>query len=209
MEFYQLGNIQTKSVSGNVHKAVFTLTGEQVAIKVLAKSTLDAADTEEVVLSKIDTMLKLDHPHFAKLLDWFEADDKYYLVFQLCTGKTLFDKIRDHGQLAEADASKYMQGIFQAVAQLHQHGIMHHKLNPRKLVFLDSTNEAPLMLTRYDISCTMQRKNESEPIVYFDDRYWKDVSDQAKDFIRSCMCGDPEKRLTAEQALEHPWLSSK
>ncbi|KAJ2327077.1 Calmodulin-dependent protein kinase cmk2 [Coemansia sp. RSA 2702] len=181
MEFYQLGNIQTKSVSGNVHKAVFTLTGEQVAIKVLAKSTLDAADTEEVVLSKIDTMLKLDHPHFAKLLDWFEADDKYYLVFQLCTGKTLFDKIRDHGQLAEADASKYMQGIFQAVAQLHQHGIMHHKLNPRKL----------------------------DTEVDFDDRYWKDVSDQAKDFIRSCMCGDPEKRLTAEQALEHPWLSSK
>ncbi|KAJ1831777.1 Calmodulin-dependent protein kinase cmk2 [Coemansia sp. RSA 2711] len=196
MEFYQLGDIQTKSVSGNVHEAVFTLTGQQVAIKVLAKSTLDAADTEEVVLSKIDTMLKLDHPHFAKLLDWFEANDKYYLVFQLCTGKTLFDKIRDHGQLAEADASKYMQGIFQAVAQLHQHGIMHHKLNPRKLVILHqkySNTKAMAWQQIYD----------------FDDRYWKDVSDQAKDFIRSCMCGDPEKRLTAEQALEHPWLSSK
>ncbi|KAJ1837064.1 hypothetical protein LPJ70_005995 [Coemansia sp. RSA 2708] len=77
MEFYQLGDIQTKSVSGNVHEAVFTPTGQQVAIKVLSKSTLDAADTEEVVLSKIDTMLKLDHPHFAKLLDWFEANDKF------------------------------------------------------------------------------------------------------------------------------------
>ncbi|KAJ2384889.1 Calmodulin-dependent protein kinase cmk2 [Coemansia sp. RSA 2611] len=194
MEFYQLGDIQTKSVSGNVHEAVFTPTGQQVAIKVLSKSTLDAADTEEVVLSKIDTMLKLDHPHFAKLLDWFEANDKYYLVFQLCAGKTLFDKICDHGRLAEVDASKYMQGIFQAVAQLHQHGIMHHKLNPRKLVL--ETQKAIL-------------KAMQDTEVDFDDRYWKNVSDQAKDFIRSCMCGDPEKRLTAEQALEHPWLSSK
>ncbi|KAJ2368794.1 Calmodulin-dependent protein kinase cmk2 [Coemansia sp. RSA 2610] len=183
MEFYQLGDIQTKSVSGNVHEAVFTPTGQQVAIKVLAKSTLDAADTEEVVLSKIDTMLKLDHPHFAKLLDWFEADDKYYLVFQLCTGKTLFDKIRDHGQLAEADASKYMQVTFAALSGYHPFW----RLETQKAIL----------------------KAMQDTEVDFDDRYWKDVSDQAKDFIRSCMCGDPEKRLTAEQALKHPWLSSK
>jgi calcium/calmodulin-dependent protein kinase I len=41
----------------------------------------------------------------------------------------------------------------------------------------------------------------------FDPDYWSSVSDTAKDFIRCCLMVDPEKRLTAHQALEHPFLA--
>ncbi|KAJ2454843.1 Calmodulin-dependent protein kinase cmk2 [Coemansia sp. RSA 2336] len=41
----------------------------------------------------------------------------------------------------------------------------------------------------------------------FDDRYWKDISQEAKDFIRCCLNPNPEERITAEQALNHPWFS--
>ncbi|KAF8448450.1 kinase-like domain-containing protein [Terfezia claveryi] len=37
--------------------------------------------------------------------------------------------------------------------------------------------------------------------------YWQDVSDNARDFIRRCLTIDPTKRLTAHQALQHPFLS--
>lgn len=33
------------------------------------------------------------------------------------------------------------------------------------------------------------------------------VSDLAKDFINQCMNLDPEKRLSAEEAMKHPWFS--
>ena len=33
-----------------------------------------------------------------------------------------------------------------------------------------------------------------------------DISDQAKDFIRSCLKYDPRKRPSAEQLLQHSWL---
>lgn len=36
--------------------------------------------------------------------------------------------------------------------------------------------------------------------------YWRDVSSTARDFVRACLTVDPAKRLTCEQALEHPWL---
>jgi len=39
--------------------------------------------------------------------------------------------------------------------------------------------------------------------------YWEDVSDKAKDFIKGCLTVDPAKRLTAKQALAHPWLSKE
>ncbi|KAF8250227.1 Pkinase-domain-containing protein [Wilcoxina mikolae CBS 423.85] len=41
----------------------------------------------------------------------------------------------------------------------------------------------------------------------FDPDCWSNVSDTAKDFIRCCLTVDPEQRLTAHQALEHPFLA--
>jgi len=42
--------------------------------------------------------------------------------------------------------------------------------------------------------------------VVFHERYWKDVSDDAKDFIMRLIVPEPEKRWTSEQALGHSWL---
>lgn len=42
----------------------------------------------------------------------------------------------------------------------------------------------------------------------FPDPEWSGISEQAKDFIRSLLVADPKARLTAEQAVEHPWLSA-
>ena len=35
---------------------------------------------------------------------------------------------------------------------------------------------------------------------------WKEVSDGAKDFIKCLLRRDPRERLTAEEALQHPWI---
>jgi len=36
--------------------------------------------------------------------------------------------------------------------------------------------------------------------------YWDPISDSAKDFIRQMLQVDPKKRVTCQQAMEHPWL---
>jgi len=36
--------------------------------------------------------------------------------------------------------------------------------------------------------------------------YWDNISDSAKDLIRKLLVVDPEKRYTANKALQHPWL---
>ena len=37
--------------------------------------------------------------------------------------------------------------------------------------------------------------------------YWRGVSESAKDFIRRCLTIDSTKRMTAHEALAHPWIS--
>ena len=43
--------------------------------------------------------------------------------------------------------------------------------------------------------------------VVFHERYWKDVSKEAKEFILSLLRPDPDKRSTSEQALRDVWLT--
>ncbi|KAI1168715.1 calcium/calmodulin-dependent protein kinase [Nemania serpens] len=45
--------------------------------------------------------------------------------------------------------------------------------------------------------------------VVFHERYWRDVSNDAKDFIMGLLRPDPEDRWSSSQALKHPWLSGE
>jgi len=43
----------------------------------------------------------------------------------------------------------------------------------------------------------------------FDDECWDNVSDIAKDFIQKLLVKDPEQRMTAEDAINHTWLTTE
>uniref|UniRef100_A0A8C3FWD2 non-specific serine/threonine protein kinase n=1 Tax=Chrysemys picta bellii TaxID=8478 RepID=A0A8C3FWD2_CHRPI len=43
----------------------------------------------------------------------------------------------------------------------------------------------------------------------FDEEYFSNTSELAKDFIRRLLVKDPKKRMTIAQSLEHPWIKVK
>ncbi|KAJ5983698.1 hypothetical protein N7481_005797 [Penicillium waksmanii] len=45
--------------------------------------------------------------------------------------------------------------------------------------------------------------------IIFHERYWKDVSQDAKDFILTLLQPDPSKRVTSDEALKHEWLTGE
>eukprot|EP00951_Prasinocladus_malaysianus_P047716 scaffold651657_cov45-Prasinocladus_malaysianus.AAC.1 len=42
----------------------------------------------------------------------------------------------------------------------------------------------------------------------FDSEIWDNVSPEATDLINKCLTVDPHLRITAEDALQHPWVSN-
>ena len=40
----------------------------------------------------------------------------------------------------------------------------------------------------------------------FDDEKWDIISNDAKDLIKNLLIKDPDKRYSAEKALNHPWI---
>ncbi|PPQ70548.1 hypothetical protein CVT26_013135 [Gymnopilus dilepis] len=58
------------------------------------------------------------------------------------------------------------------------------------------------------------QQQEMEAIIAGDykfepEEYWQNVSETAKDFVRTCLTLDPVQRPTAAQALQHKWLASE
>ncbi|EEP76981.1 calcium/calmodulin-dependent protein kinase [Uncinocarpus reesii 1704] len=45
--------------------------------------------------------------------------------------------------------------------------------------------------------------------IVFHERYWRDVSKDAKDFILTLLQPDPTKRATSKEALQHRWLKGE
>lgn len=52
-------------------------------------------------------------------------------------------------------------------------------------------------------------EESKEGRIVFHERYWRDVSQDAKDFIHALLQPDPTKRATSEGALEHVWLKGE
>jgi calcium/calmodulin-dependent protein kinase I len=44
--------------------------------------------------------------------------------------------------------------------------------------------------------------------IEFHDQYWRNISSEAKDFIRLLLNANPLRRLTSSEALSHPWLTT-
>ena len=43
----------------------------------------------------------------------------------------------------------------------------------------------------------------------FHEKYWGDISTDAKDMVRGLLTVNPDKRLTATECLEMPWITGK
>ena len=52
-------------------------------------------------------------------------------------------------------------------------------------------------------------KNIKEGVYCMDDRIWRYISEGAKDCVRQLLTVDVMNRMTATQALQHPWIRQK
>ncbi|KAJ2848138.1 Calmodulin-dependent protein kinase cmk2 [Coemansia brasiliensis] len=156
--YYTFGRVLGAGTFGEVREAIFNPDGRRVAVKVIRKTAVTT--DEQMVLKEIDIVRHLHHPNIVKLLDWFESKDKYYLVFQLCTGGELFQKICDYGRFTEEDAARLIRCGFESIAYLHRHNIVHRDIKPENFIFLDSSVDAPLMLADFGIARIMKSDDE-------------------------------------------------
>ncbi|OMO95982.1 hypothetical protein COLO4_15570 [Corchorus olitorius] len=184
------------------------------------------------------------------------------MLFQLCEGGNLSDRVSARGGLCtEEDAKAIVTDMLSAISFCHLQGIAHRDIKPENIVFTSGGEDAEMKLIDFGFAdffrpgewfggilgttlymapelndgyhglqvdiwsigvityCLLcgnwpfwastdsgifQLVKESDP--NFDDLPWPSISPEAKNFVKRLLTKDPQRRLTAAQALSHRWL---
>lgn len=92
------------------------------------------------------------HSNIVKCYDFMETHHKIFIITELLPGQELFDYIQHHGALQEDLAREILYQVFQAVAYLHDRGVMHRDIKPENIVF--SLQHLPVTTTAAASSTT-------------------------------------------------------
>ncbi|KAI8393515.1 kinase-like domain-containing protein [Radiomyces spectabilis] len=136
---YVLGRTIGRGASGRVKLAVNRHTGEQVAIKMIARCHL-IGSTEKAVQRELAVLQLLNHPHLVQLKQVLQDSTYVYFVMEYLEGGELFHLLAQRGRLPENEAKCLFRQLAQALAWCHAHHISHRDLKPEN-VLLDKTQK--------------------------------------------------------------------
>ncbi|KAK6159372.1 hypothetical protein DH2020_006686 [Rehmannia glutinosa] len=183
------------------------LKGQKVAVKIIPKSKMTTVIAIEEVRREVKILRALaGHPNLLQFYDAFEDADNVYIVMELCEGGELLDKIltrfhRPDQKLNDVVGSAYyvapevIQKSYSTEADVWSIGVIAYILLSGSRPFLGRTES--------DIFQAVLKDGPS-----FNENPWPSLSSESKDFVRRLLRKDPSRRITAAQALCHPWVQS-
>lgn len=155
---YKTGKTLGSGTYAVVKEAVHIKTGRYYACKLINKKLMEGREymvrNEIAVLKRISS----NHANIVTLHDYFETSNNLYLVFELCTGGELFDRICAKGNYYEADAAALIRTIFRAVKYLHAQGVVHRDLKPENLLFRTKAENADIMIADFGLSRVVEEE---------------------------------------------------
>lgn len=130
---YEVGEKIGEGGFGKVFEATHRVLGISRAVKRLRKDT----ERGELQKNELEALLALDHPHIVKLVEYYDEDHYLYLVFELCSGPDLLQRIQDEPsrRMSEYDASVALRHILKALQCCHSHYRGHYDIKPENFMY--------------------------------------------------------------------------
>uniref|UniRef100_A0A665TZ50 MAP/microtubule affinity-regulating kinase 3 n=1 Tax=Echeneis naucrates TaxID=173247 RepID=A0A665TZ50_ECHNA len=130
---YRLLKTIGKGNFAKVKLARHTLTGREVAIKIIDKTQLNPTSLQKL-FREVSVMKLLNHPNIVKLFEVIETEKTLYLVMEYASGGEVFDYLVAHGRMKEKEARAKFRQIVSAVEYCHQKRIVHRDLKAENLL---------------------------------------------------------------------------
>lgn len=129
-------------------------TRQEFAVKVIK---LSVTKSRHRVLKEIEIFHHCQgHENILQMIEYFEEDNKFYLVFEKMEGGTLLDSILQRGHLSEQEASSVVRDIASGLNFLHKKGIAHRDLKPENILCVKAGQLTPVKICDFDLGSGIQ-----------------------------------------------------
>lgn len=109
-------------------------TGKQVVLKLLVVSNVSQTDIARF-MREYEIMGKLSHENIGIIYDQHITEDICVTLMEHLDGGTLKDQLTDRRRYPENEAIELMIKMFDALAYIHERGILHRDIKPANIVF--------------------------------------------------------------------------
>ena len=131
---YKITRKLGEGMFSTVKLATHSLTGEQVAIKILEKTRIASNEDKERIKREINILKKVCHFNISKLYQVVENKLTIYLVQEYIKGKEFMEYLTKKGRLKEVEACKFYHQIISGLEYIHQCGIAHRDFKPENIL---------------------------------------------------------------------------
>ena len=105
------------------------------------------------------------HPNIIQLIEFFEEEDRFYLVFEKILGGPLLSHIQRRVHFTEHEASMVMRDLAQGLQFLHKKGIAHRDLKPENILCVYPDRLTPVKICDFDLGSGIKfNSNLNSPI---------------------------------------------
>ena len=216
---------------GKVVRVKQRSTGRTFAMKIVNKK--NNINNNKNFLNEIYILRKLDHPNILKIYEYFSNEQFWCFIMEYVSGGELYEKIYNMQNYDENKTAIIMKQIFSCVSYLNQMGIVHRDLKPENMM-MTNNNDLEIKLIDFGTATFLKKGyylNKKTGSPYYvapeilkghygfecdlwscgidyklngDD--WNNISNDAKDLLKKLLQKKPNKRITAQEALKHPFI---
>jgi len=161
--YYLTGDVLGEGSYGRVETCINMFTDQEYAVKLINKS--DWCFSRAKVLKEVEIYyLCSGHPNIIQLVEYFEEEDYFYLVFEKANGGPLLGQIQRRVRFSEAEAAKIVRDLASALEFLHCRGIAHRDLKPENVLCVDADAPWPIKLCDFDL-CSGVHQSITTPLL--------------------------------------------
>ncbi|HMG32114.1 MAG TPA: serine/threonine-protein kinase [Jiangellaceae bacterium] len=149
---YRLRRLLGRGGMAEVYLARDDVLNRQVAVKVFRSGTTLHSDAKRQQL-EAELLARLSHPGLVTVFDaGFDADEQLsFLVMEIVEGPTLAARLAA-GPLHESHVQQVGASLAEALAHVHEHGVVHRDVKPGNVLFSNADDHNSVKLADFGIA---------------------------------------------------------